>query len=76
MFNITNIEKIVNVKYSTKNNKINGIEVFLAIKNHIKAITSSIMNLRVMLTRVKNGWLLISAFCPFKKTDRQITAVK
>jgi hypothetical protein len=75
VFNITNIEKIVNVKYSTKNNNINGIEVFLAIKNHINAITSSIRNLRVMLMRVKKGWLLISATCPFKKTDRQTTAV-
>jgi hypothetical protein len=52
VFNITNIEKIVNVKYSTKNNKINGNKVFLAIKNQIKAIMSSIRNLSVMLTRV------------------------
>ena len=47
-----NIENEVNVKYSTKNNIINDIEVFLAIINHSRAITSSIRNLRLMLTRV------------------------
>jgi hypothetical protein len=52
VFNITNIENDVNVKYSTKNNNINDIDVFLAIKNHIRAITSSIKNFRLMLTKV------------------------
>jgi hypothetical protein len=73
VFNITNIEKIVNVKYSTKNNKINGIAVFLAIKNQNRAIKSSIKNFRVILTRVKNGCLLTSPSCPLRKINRVIT---
>jgi hypothetical protein len=47
-----NIENEVNVKYSTKNNIINDIEVFLAIINQSRAIKSSIRNLRLILTRV------------------------
>jgi hypothetical protein len=52
VFNITNIEKKVNVKYTIKNNMVNDIMVFLAIKNQKSAIKSSTRNLRVMLTRV------------------------
>jgi hypothetical protein len=52
VFNITIMEKIVNVKYSTKNNIINVISVFLRIKNHPRAITSSDRNLKLVLTSV------------------------
>ena len=52
VFNITNIENKVNVKYSTKNNTIDDIDVFLAIKNQIKAIISSTRNLKLILTSV------------------------
>jgi len=38
----------VNDKYSTKNNNTEGIEVFLPIKNHARAMNSSIRNLAVM----------------------------
>jgi hypothetical protein len=72
VFNIIAIEKVVNVKYSTKNNNINDNEVFLAIKNHIRAIISSIRNLRVTLTSVKNGWLSVSLLCPAINITRQI----
>lgn len=67
MFNITHIENIENVKYSTKNNNINDNEVFLAIKNHINAIISSKRNLMLTLTSVYNGWLLASFFRPSRK---------
>jgi hypothetical protein len=76
VFNITHIENNENVKYSTKNNNINDNEVFLAIKNHINAIISSIRNLIITLKRVYNGWLLASFICPFKKINRDIIAVK
>jgi len=76
VFNITHIENIENVKYSTKNNNINDNEVFLAIKNHNNAIISSIRNLIITLKRVYNGWLPASFFCPFKKINRDIIAVK
>jgi hypothetical protein len=52
VFNIKNIENIVNVKYSTKNININDIDVFLAIKNQIRAINSSSRNFILILTRV------------------------
>jgi len=52
VFNITDIENNVNDKYSTKNNITEGIDVFLPIKNHIRAMISSIRNLAVMLTSV------------------------
>ena len=71
VFNIMNIENDVNVKYSTKNNNINDIEVFLAIKNHIRAIISSIRNLRLILKSVYKGTLLFSFCCPFKNIYKQ-----
>jgi hypothetical protein len=55
VFNITHIKNIENVKYSTKNNKIYDKEVFLAIINQTRAITSSIKNLRVFAARVYSG---------------------
>ena len=75
MFNIIIIENVVNDKYSTKNNNTDENDVFLAIKNHTRAIISSIRNLRVTLTSVKNPWLFLSFFCPARKIISVITAV-
>jgi len=76
VFNITQIENIENVKYSTKNNNINDNEVFLAIINHIKAIISSNRNLTITLASVYNGWFPVSPFCPFRKMNKEIITVK
>jgi hypothetical protein len=52
VFNITKIKNNVNVKYKTKNNITDDIEVFLSTKNQKKTNMSSRMNLRLMATRV------------------------
>jgi len=52
VFNITNIENKVSVKYITKNIKTDVKEVFLATINQTSAIIISSRNLRLMDTRV------------------------
>jgi hypothetical protein len=64
----------VNVKYKTKNNTTDDNCVFLATKNHKKAITSSRRNLRVTATRLCNVWLAGSLSCPLKKMIRVTSA--
>lgn len=62
-----NTENIVKAKYSTKNNTTFCIPVFLAIKNHINAITSSIRNLSEIATRLCMVWLSGSLVWPLIK---------
>jgi len=50
VFNITQIENKVNVKYKTKNNNTDVKDVFLATINQRSAITSSSKNLRLTET--------------------------
>ncbi len=67
VFNTTNTENRVKVKYSIKNNNTNARLVFLATKNQSRAITSSMINL---IPRAKSKcivWLSESFFCPLKK---------
>jgi len=52
VFNITHIENNVSVKYITKNNKTEVIEVFLATKNQTSANNNSIRNFRLTETRL------------------------
>jgi hypothetical protein len=71
-FNIrTNVNK-VNVKYSIKNNKINGNDVFLAATNQKRAIKSSRRNFRLIATRVYTELAFISISCPFKKISNEV----
>jgi hypothetical protein len=57
VFNITPIENNVSVKYITKNIITEVSEVFLAIKNQIRANTNSIRNFSITETRVCKVWL-------------------
>jgi len=75
VFNIIIIENVVNDKYNTKNNNTDAKEVFLAIRNHMRAIISSSRNFRVTLTRVKKAWLLFSLLCPARKITSVIIVV-
>ena len=52
VFNITQIENKVNVKYKTKNNNTDVKDVFLATINQRRAITNSSRNLRLTETRL------------------------
>jgi hypothetical protein len=52
VFNITQIENKVNVKYKTKNNNTDVKDVFLATINQRSAITNSSRNLRLTETRL------------------------
>jgi hypothetical protein len=70
VFNTTNTENRVNAKYSIKNNITDDNPVFLATKNHTKAITSSARNLRLTDTSRCIVWLAGSFPCPLKKMTR------
>ena len=62
-----NTENKVKAKYKTKNNKTDDNPVFLATKNHTKAVISSRRNLSVTDTRLCKPWLAGSFPCPLKK---------
>jgi hypothetical protein len=70
MFNIISIEHNENVKYSTKNNKIYSIPVFLAVTNHIRAITISTSNLRLIATMEYIAPSFPSFSLPFRNINR------
>jgi hypothetical protein len=57
----------VSAKYKTKNIKTDVKEVFLATINQRSANTSSIINFRLIATRLCRVWLSGSLACPFKK---------
>jgi hypothetical protein len=75
VFNITHIENNENVKYSTKNNKIYDMDVFLAVINKISAMTISRRNFMVTAARVNNACADFSFNCPLKKIINAIREV-
>ena len=75
VFNITDIENKVNVKYKTKNIITDSNAVFLAIINQIRANTNSSRNFRPMATRLCSVWLSGSFVCPRKKMTRVINVI-
>ena len=70
MFNMISIEHNENVKYSTKNNKIYSNPVFLAVTNHMSAITISTSNLRLMATMEYIAPSFPSFSLPFRNINR------
>ena len=75
VFNINKIEKRVNDKYNIKNNITDGSPVFLAIKNHTSASTSSRRNFKETDTIEYMTWLLGCLRLPMKKIYRMVTAI-
>jgi hypothetical protein len=65
----------VSVKYITKNNNTDCIEVFLATINQISANTSSRRNLMLTDTMLYNVWLSGSLIWPLIKMMRAVNAI-
>ncbi len=68
----------MNTKYSTKNNKTEGNEIFLKIKNQKRAITSSAMNFTPIAIRTWKTLLCGPLVWPLAKIsiDNKATAKK
>ena len=75
VFNITDIENEVSVKYKTKNINTDCKEVFLATKNQRRANTISSRNFKPIDTRLYKVWLSGSLICPLKKTIKVINEI-
>jgi hypothetical protein len=75
VFNIKNIEYRENAKYSTKNNKSEEVEVFLATKNQRRASTISRSILIAIATKRYIIWLEDFFFKPRSKTKRDKSTI-